>query len=128
MSSFQLKLWAFCDARSERISLGVASPDRSKSMTREVVMGRVLIFSLYWGVWKGTRMRIVAGGTPESLHSKDVTEDAINDYLAKNPTDEAAKQVLTDQPRETNKRPASKSPEILLTLHNGVYQMLGEPL
>ncbi len=130
----RLKLWAICDVRNERLDLGLANPDNNIKLnpnipstalpSREHVIGRVLIFTTYWGLWKGVRIRLVAGGTPESIHMRDATEDIVSDYILKNPLDEIAKIVLTGQAKQ--KAPAG--PEIMLTLHNGVYEALGESL
>lgn len=119
MKTSRLKLWAICDAKGERFDLGLANP--SSEDKREAIIGRVMIFSMYWGAWRGTRVRVVAGGTPESMHMRDATETLIEDYIRKNPTDEHAKHALLGAPKSTK-------PEILLTYNNGVYEMLGEPL
>lgn len=122
MKSTRLKLWAICDAKAERFDLGLANPT-SEDM-RESAIGRVLIYTMYWGSWRNTRVRVVAGGTPESMHMRDATATLIEEYLRKNPNDEHGKQALSENPK---KKP-SKLPEILLTYNNGVYEMMGEAL
>lgn len=83
------ELDAVNDDAFERLPLG-----RSADHIGESPRYRVLIHAMFWGAWKGKRVRLLATSHPSAKACEDVTDALAATYLLRHPGDEEVRRVV----------------------------------
>jgi len=100
-----MELTALEDESMQRIDLGGASASTSPDSNARY---RVLVHALFWGQWKGKKIRVVATSHPTARVYEDVTVAAAIAYLRQHPDDTDVR-VVTGNIKTNTSRPIQPS-------------------
>lgn len=93
-------LVALNESAMETMNLGDAADPQF-----EAPRYRVLIYALFWGAWKGARVRVVSSGGGTVAACEDVTSALCLQYLARHGRDEEVRRL--GHPVRNDQRPGA---------------------